>query len=110
MIRTVAGTIKLKISDKKLADFYRRWEIVEFAIFGSAPREDFRSDSDVDVLVTFSPTAHPTLFDMARMNDALSLILGRIVDLVSKPGIAASKNYLRRNAILDSAQVIYAAG
>ncbi|NWG35913.1 MAG: nucleotidyltransferase domain-containing protein [Chloroflexi bacterium] len=79
------------------------------SIFGSALRADFRPDSDVDVLISFSPQAHVTLFDMARMQEELKTIFGRNVDLVSKRGVENSRNYLRRKAILESAQVIHAA-
>jgi predicted nucleotidyltransferase len=72
-------------------------------------RADFRPDSDVDVLISFSPQAHVTLFDMARMQEELKTIFGRNVDLVSKRGVENSRNYLRRKAILESAQVIHAA-
>jgi uncharacterized protein len=70
-------------------------------------REDFRPDSDVDVLVRFNPEARHTLFDLARMQEELQQILGRNVDLVSRRGIEMSRNYIRRRAILNSAQVVY---
>ena len=70
-------------------------------------REDFRPDSDVDVLVTFAKNAHWTLFDMARMQSELEGILGRAVDLVSRRGIEASRNPIRKKAILESAEVIH---
>ena len=46
---------KLSVSKETIAEFCRKWKIVEFALFGSVLRDDFRPDSDVDVLVTFSP-------------------------------------------------------
>lgn len=101
--------MKIKVPKTKLAEFCRRWNISEFAIFGSALRGDFRSDSDVDVLVSFNSQAHVTLFDMVQMQEELKLIFGRDVDLVSKRGVMNSRNYLRRKAILESAQVIHVA-
>jgi predicted nucleotidyltransferase len=101
--------VKIKIPKAKLAEFCRRWSISEFALFGSVLSTDFRPDSDVDVLVSFSPEAHVTLFDMARMQDELEAIFGREVDLVSRRGLENSRNYLRRKHILDSAQVIHVA-
>ena len=77
------------------------------AIFGSALRADFRPDSDVDVLVSFAPEATVSLFDMVNMQDELKQIFGRDVDLISKHGVENSRNYLRRKAILESAQVIH---
>jgi predicted nucleotidyltransferase len=100
---------KFSIPRARLAEFSRRWHISELALFGSALRDDFRADSDVDMLVSFSSDAHVTLFDMARMQEELKEIFGRNVDLVSKRGLENSRNYLRRKQILDSAQVIHVA-
>lgn len=99
----------IEIPTDKIADFCQRWKIKEFALFGSVVREDFRPDSDIDVLVTFAPDAQWTLFDHVDMQDELEAIFGRKVDLVSKRGIERSRNYIRRKAILSSAEVIYAA-
>lgn len=98
----------LKIPQAQIADFCRRWQITEFAIFGSALRDDFRPDSDIDVLVTFAPEATWTLLDHVTMQDELETIFGRKVDLLSRRGVERSRNYLRRQAILDSAEVVYA--
>lgn len=76
------------------------------ALFGSALTDEFTSDSDVDLLVTFAPDAHWSLFDQVDMADELSGILGRKVDLVER---AALRNPYRRHAILRRQQVIYAA-
>jgi uncharacterized protein len=94
---------------EQIEDFCRRWKIVELSAFGSVLRDDFGPGSDIDILVTFAPEAHWTLFDMARMRDELSKLLGRDVDLLSRRGVEASRNPIRREAILSSAQVIYAA-
>lgn len=93
----------------QITEFCQRWQITEFALFGSVLREDFRPDSDIDVLVTFAPEAHHTLFDLVHMENELKAIFQREVDLVSRRGVEQSRNYLRRNEILSSAQVIYAA-
>lgn len=100
---------RIRIPRAKLAEFCKRWNISEFAIFGSAVRGDFRSDSDVDVLVSFGPQMQVTLFDMVHMQDELRAIFGRQVDLISKRGVMNSRNYLRRRQILDSAEVIHVA-
>ena len=99
----------MELPREEIKAFCQRWRITELSVFGSAVREDFRPDSDVDLLVTFDPEAHWTLFDMARMRDELQEILGREVDLVSRRGVEASRNPIRREAILSSAQLIYAA-
>ncbi|MBI3242284.1 MAG: nucleotidyltransferase family protein [Chloroflexi bacterium] len=102
-------SVKIEIPKDKLAEFCRRWEIAEFAIFGSVLRADFRPDSDIDVLVTFAPEAKWGLFALVEMENELKSILGREVDLVSRRGLEASRNYIRRKAILNSAQVIHVA-
>jgi len=102
--------VKIKVPKAKIAEFCKRWNISELAIFGSALRADFRPDSDVDVLVSFTPEAKVTLFDMVNMQDELKQIFGRDVDLISKRGVENSRNYLRRKAILESAQVIHVSG
>ena len=96
---------EISIPQEKIRDFCRRWQVVEFALFGSVLREDFRQDSDIDVLVTFSPDAHHSLFDLARMEEELGGIFGRKVDLVEKTAI---RNPFRRHAILKSLEVVYA--
>lgn len=102
-------SVQIDIPREKIEGFCRRWRIVELALFGSALREDFGPDSDVDVLVRFDPEARHTLFDMVRMQDELEVILGREIDLVERTAIERSRNYIRRKAILGSAEVIYAA-
>ena len=99
----------IAVDRAKLAEFCRRHHIRKLSLFGSVLRDDFRADSDVDVLVRFAPQATHTLFDMVRMEEELKGILGRDVDLVSRRGIESSRNYLRRKAILDAAEVVYAA-
>ncbi|UCH35993.1 MAG: nucleotidyltransferase domain-containing protein [Armatimonadota bacterium] len=98
---------RITIDREKIAEFCRTWKVVELALFGSVLREDFGAVSDVDVLVAFAPDARWSLFDMARMQQALEEIFDRKVDLVSKAGIETSRNPLRREAILASAEVIY---
>lgn len=102
-------TAHLAISHSDITAFCRRWQVSELALFGSVLRADFRRDSDLDLLVRFHPDARPTLFDMVSMQEELEALLGRKVDLVSRRAIESSRNYLRRNAILGSAEVIYAA-
>ena len=95
---------------EKIAQFCDRWQVTEFALFGSVLREDFRPDSDIDVMVEFHPQAHPTFSTLDQMEAELKTIFHRDVDLITRQGIATSRNYLRRNQILSSAQVIYATG
>jgi hypothetical protein len=101
-------TEKLGVSPNQIEAFCRKWQVRELAIFGSALRDDFGPDSDVDVLVQFSDDAHRSLFDMVDMEDELERLFGREVDLVSRRGVEQSRNYLRRKAILNAAEVVYA--
>jgi hypothetical protein len=94
------------IPRKKIREFCRRWKVVEFSLFGSVLREDFRPDSDVDVLVTFAPDAQVSLFDMVKMQTELKALFDRDVDLVEK---ASLQNPYRRREILQTAQRVYAA-
>ncbi len=100
---------RIPIDRKKVADFCRRWKITEFALFGSVLRDDFRPDSDVDVLVTFAPDAEWSLFDDVDMEEELSAIFGRKVDLVSRRAVERSDNWIRRKAILSTAEPVYVA-
>lgn len=93
----------------KITEFCERWKIQEFALFGSVLRDDFSPNSDIDVLISFASDNSWTLFDYVDMQDELKAILGRKVDLISKKAIERSQNHLRKNHILGSAKVIYAA-
>ena len=77
-------------------------------MFGSALPEDFRRNSDLDLLVTFAPDADPSLLDHVAMEEELSGIVGRKVDLVSQRAIERSSNWIRRQAILESAEPYFA--
>ena len=104
----LADAARLGLPMDRLAEFCRQWKIVELALFGSALREDFRPDSDIDLLVTFAPDAAWSLLDHIEMEDELSAMLSRPVDLVSKRGVERSSNWIRRRAILESAKIVYA--
>lgn len=96
---------RLKATPDQIADFCQRWKITEFALFGSVLRDDFRSDSDIDVLITFDPNSGWSLFDWVDMKEELEAMFGREVDIADKEGL---KNPYRRHEILKTHQVIYA--
>jgi len=98
----------LEIPRDKIADFCRRWKITELALFGSALRDDFGPNSDVDMLVTFAPSAEWSLLDHIQMEQELASLLGREVDLVNRRAIDRSENWIRRKEIQRTAQVVYA--
>jgi len=97
---------KINIPMQRIEDFCRRWKIKEFALFGSVLREDFRPNSDLDVLVTFAPGGGITFDNRVKMLDELAAIFGREVDLVEKDAI---RNPFRRHEILTTKEVVYAA-
>lgn len=92
---------------EKIKAFCVRWQVIEFALFGSVLREDFNADSDIDVMVKFDTEAHRTFTDLEDMEVELTNIFKRKVDVITRNGIENSRNYLRRQEILSSAQVIY---
>jgi len=97
---------RLGVSKAQLAAFCRRRKITELAVFGSALRDDFRPDSDVDLLVRFAPDATWGLMALARLERELEHLLRREVDVLTRGGVKASKNWIRREAILSTAQPI----
>ncbi len=103
------STPNIDIPLDTISAFCRRWEVKELSLFGSVLRDDFGPDSDVDVLVRFESEHTPGLFGVVRMERELSELFGRKVDLVTRGAVDNSRNYIRRKAILDSAQVVYAA-
>jgi predicted nucleotidyltransferase len=96
----------LDIPLDRIETFCRKWKIRELSLFGSVLRDDFRPDSDVDVLVSFELDAPWDLFHLVEMRDELIALFGRDVDLVEKEGL---RNPFRRRTILDTREVIYAA-
>jgi predicted nucleotidyltransferase len=106
----VASQLKIALPTDEIAAFCRRWRITELSVFGSVLRDDFRPESDVGFLVTFALEARTTLLDLVEMEEELAALLGRDVDIVSRRGVERSKNWIRRQAILGSADPIYVAG
>ena len=100
------NTLPITVSQDALGAFCRRRKIRRLALFGSVLREDFRPDSDVDVLVDLLPNHGLSMYDWVDMIDELKEIFGRDVDLVDKTAI---RNPFRRHAILSSYEVVYAA-
>lgn len=105
----MSGKPRLKLPIDRITAFCRGWGVRELALFGSALRDDFRPNSDVDVLISFLPEVNPTLADLECMARELQNLFGRPVDLVERRAVEQSPNYLRRQQILASAEVVYAA-
>jgi len=102
-------TLKLEIDHSTIRNFCRTNHIQELSLFGSVLREDFSLDSDVDILVSFLPGKAVSLFDIVQMEEDLSAIIGRNVDLVTRYSVETSDNYLRRNHVLSSLEPLYVA-
>ena len=96
---------QIDIPKDKIDSFCRKWKIREFSLFGSVLRNDFRSDSDIDILVEFEPNHGWSLYEVLDMEDELKALFGRNVDMVMKGGL---KNPFRRREILRTREVLYA--
>jgi len=92
-----------------LAALCRRFGVARLEVFGSAARgTGFDPErSDADFLVTFTPAARNDLAAFADLKDALEKLLGRPVDLVEREALEASRNFIRRRAILEQAETVY---
>jgi predicted nucleotidyltransferase len=97
--------IQITIPKDKIDDFCHRHRIRGLYLFGSVLRQDFRPDSDVDVLVEFEPDAQVGFIALNRMQRELAALLGHPVDLVPREGLKP----LIRETVLSSAEVVYAA-
>ena len=98
------------VSKAALEEFCRKHHVRRLALFGSVLRDGFGPASDVDVLVEFDPQARHDLWDLFYMKEELERLFGRTVDLVNREALEQSRNWIRRRAILESAEIVYAAG
>jgi predicted nucleotidyltransferase len=100
----------IRLPEDAIRDLCRRHGVEKLAVFGSVLRQDFREDSDLDFLVQFHPEAEkPWMGHFAELEEALEKLLGRSVDLVDWKGVEQSQNWIRRQEIFNSAQLLYAA-
>lgn len=90
-----------------IIEFCDRWKIEELYLFGSVLRDDFHIDSDIDVMVKFSPDARWG-FEFASVKRELEELFERKVDLLTKASVEKSHNWIRRREILSNAKLIYA--
>jgi predicted nucleotidyltransferase len=100
---------RIDVPVDRIEQFCRRWHITELALFGSVLRDDFRPDSDIDVLVTFDEAAAWDLIDFVAMQGELEALFGRKVDLGEKRWVERSENYIRRKQILSTLEPIHVA-
>jgi hypothetical protein len=97
---------QVELDQHALAEFCRKWGIRELSIFGSALRDDFNPESDLDFLVSFEPGTPLDIDRLLDMKEELEARLGRSVDLVEKEAL---RNPWRKHEILRTREVIYAA-
>jgi len=100
---------RIALDEAQIAAFCARWRLASLELFGSVLRDDFRPDSDVDVLVTFRPDADWGLLDHVAMEEELAELLGRTVDLLTRRAVERSANPIRREAILVCAEPLFTA-
>lgn len=100
---------RLGITAEQLTEFCQQWQVAELALFGSVLRDDFHEDSDIDILVSYQPTAKRGLLKKMYMKEELESLLHRKVDLISRKAIEQSQNWIRRKNIIGSAEVVYVA-
>ncbi len=103
----VTDTFVSTVAAEKIAEFCTRWKIRELALFGSALRDDFRTDSDLDFIATFAADADWSLLDHVQMQLDLERLFQRHVDLISRRALEKSQNWLLREEILKTARVLF---
>src|SRR5439155_16914597 len=94
VMNNIRALSHIAVAPEQLAEFCRRWQVTRFELFGSVLRDDFRPDSDIDVLVDFAPDAGPSLMDLVDMQLELARIFGREVDLVERKSL--NNPFIRR--------------
>lgn len=105
-------SLKVPVPYGAIQDFCEKWGVTRVEVFGSAIRDDFDPErSDIDLLLSRpkNPTVRISLFDEVTMCDELAAIFGRKVDLVWRSSIESHYNEIRKNAILERTETIYAA-
>ena len=98
-------TARINVPSAEVAAFCRNHHVRKLSLFGSVLRPDFRPDSDVDILVEFDPQASVGLFELARMEHEMAVLLGRPVDLREPEELSP----MFRAQVLAGAEVAFAA-
>jgi predicted nucleotidyltransferase len=96
---------QVHLDRKRLSEFCHKWKIRELSLFGSALREDFGPESDLDFLISFEPDAGWDLWDLVSLREDLSAIANREVDIVVKEAL---RNPYRRKEILAHREILHA--
>ena len=104
MVPKNPSRVKIKVPKKELTDFCRRYNVQKLALFGSVLGDNFRADSDVDVLVSFQPNARVGFITFSRMQRELAELFKRPVDLVPMDGLKP----VIRDSVLSNIEEVYA--
>jgi uncharacterized protein len=96
---------QVQLDRDTLAEFCRKWKIQELSLFGSALRDDFGPESDLDFLVSFEPGTRLDIMDLLDMKEELETRFGRPVDLIEKEAL---RNPWRKYEIMKTREVVYA--
>ena len=102
-------SLQIEVPRERIVAFCERYNIEKLEFFGSVLRDDFGPGSDIDVLVDIRSGTKHDISGILDMEKELGDILGRNVDLVFRPDVKRSRNYIRREAVLKSAEVFYLA-
>jgi len=95
---------KININEADLYEILKGYAVEELYLFGSILREDFTTESDVDILISFKKNSNYSLFDLMDLQEKLEQYFNKKVDLIDNDGI---KNPYRRKEILFTARRIY---
>ncbi|MGD1903071.1 MAG: nucleotidyltransferase family protein [Geitlerinemataceae cyanobacterium] len=95
---------RLRTTPTAIAQLCDRWKIVELALFGSVLRDDFRPDSDIDLLIDFEPQHGWSLLDLVDLQEECEHLFDRPVDIVQRKNLT---NPYRRQDILSTQQTLY---
>jgi predicted nucleotidyltransferase len=99
----------MEIADRALQSMCGKWKIRRLELFGSARTGRLGPHSDIDLLAEFEDDEEWSLMDLARAQEEFGVLLGRKVDLVDRKNLERSANSIRRDAIISSTEVVYAA-
>jgi len=90
----------IPVPEETIRDFCKKWHIRSFQFFGSIVRDDFRPDSDIDVMVVYEDGFGNSFTDICTMQEELEANFGRKVDLADRRTVEQGENYIRRNGML----------
>ncbi len=96
--------VYIDYTESDLIQLCRKWQVKKLSLFGSAVRDDFHADSDVDVAIEFDPKSEWDLWEFYKVREELKQLFGRQVDLIELEGVI---NPIRKRNILKSLEVVY---